>query len=141
MDRRARIRFLASMAAGCGLIVAAAYGAVMTEAKITSLAEARDWVARSRYGIEPNRGYLRMVAGIPRSFFYLGQDTAVWKRLLFRGAGNRASAGEIAASGLWKVAAVYLVSVSYTHLDVYKRQTTCCCVPRLPIIFCPVPPV
>lgn len=109
MDRRARIRFLASMAAGCGLIVAAAYGAVMTEAKITSLAEARDWVARSRYGIEPNRGYLRMVAGIPRSFFYLGQDTAVWKRLLFRGAGNRASAGEIAASGLWKVAAVYLV--------------------------------
>jgi hypothetical protein len=94
-------------------------------------------MTRNRYGIEPDRGYLRMLAGIPRSFFYLGQDAAVWKRLLFGGAGNRGSLAEIAASGLWKVSAVYLV-LGWLGLQLIRSHRTllwCLLVNAAPILF------
>jgi len=108
-DLRGRIRFLLPSAVACVLVIAAVYGAIMARAGITSVSEARAWVVRNRYGIEATRGYLRMVAGIPRSFFYLGQDAVTWKRVLSGGEGKRPGIREIASSGLWKVAVVYLV--------------------------------
>lgn len=104
------------------LICAEAYVPVMA-AQVHSVAEAREWAARNRYGIEPNRGYVRMLAGITRSFLYLGQDTVAWKRLLFRASGNRASVAEAAASGLWKVAIVYLV-LAWLALRLLRRHRT-----------------
>ena len=134
---RARIRFLLPAAAGCVLVIAAAYLPVMAAAQVHTVVGARDWAARNRYGIESNRGYLRMLAGIPRSFLYLGQDTVAWKRLLLRGAGNRASMAEAVSSGLWKAVVVYLV-LGWLALRLMRRHRTllwCLLVNAAPVLF------
>jgi hypothetical protein len=137
VNLRTRIRFLLPAVAGVALVLAAAYVPVMAAANVHSVAGARDWAARNRYGIEPNRGYVRMIAGIPRSFFYLGQDTVAWKRLAFRGAGNRASVAEAMASGLWKAAIVYLV-LGWLAVWLMRRHRTllvCLLVNAAPVLF------
>lgn len=134
---RARIRFLLPAVAGCALVLAAVYVPVMAAAQVHSAAEAREWAARNRYGIEPDRGYVRMLAGIARSFFYLGQDTAAWKRLLFRSAGNRASVAETLASGLWKAVVVYL-TLGWLALRLMRRHRAlfwCLFVNAAPVLF------
>lgn len=134
---RARVGFLLPAVVGCGLVVAAAYAPVMAAAHVASVGEAKAWAARNRYGIEPNRGALRMVAGIPRSFFYLGQDAAAWKRALFGDARNRASAVQAAVTGLWKVAVVYLV-LGWLSLRLLGRRRAlllCLLVNAAPVLF------
>ena len=134
---RARIRFLLPGVAGCALALAAVYLPVMAAAQVRGVAEARDWAAGNRYGIQSNRGYVRMLAGIPRSFFYLGQDTVAWKRLVFRGAGNRASMAEAASSGLWKAVIVYLV-LGWLALRLMRRHRAllwCLLVNAAPVLY------
>jgi hypothetical protein len=134
---RVRIRFLLPAVAGCALALAAAYVPIMAAAKVTSVAGARDWAAQDRYNEEPNRYYLRMVAGIPRSFFYLGPETAAWKSILFRGAGNRARVEDAVSSGLWKAAVVYLV-LGWLALRLMRRHRTllwCLLVNAAPILY------
>jgi len=106
---RARMALLLRMAAVCAMVVAATYALALAADHITTLAMAHDWFVRSRYGISPNRGYFRVMTGVPRSFFWLGEDGVFWKRLLFQPrivVQHPALVSQILARA-WKLLAVY----------------------------------
>ena len=104
-----RVPFLLQTAAWTAVVAIAVYAVVMLLGHVTTLAAAKAWFARSRYRILPTLGYLRLLAGVPRSFFWLGDDGVVWKRLLLRSPDHPVSLAELAGTGLWKVAFTYTV--------------------------------
>ncbi len=107
VDYWARARFLGAITGGLVLIVAPTYLAVMASRHIASVDAFRRWVTASRYGISPTRGFARMLFSMPRSFFWLGDESEIWKRFFLRSPG--VSWLEVVRAGIWKVAALYLV--------------------------------
>jgi hypothetical protein len=109
VDYRARTRFLAAVVGGLSLIVVVTYLVVMGSRHIASVDAFRRWTAASRYGIAPTRGFVRMLFSMPRSFFWLGDESSIWKRFLLRSSIDPVSLLDVARAGIWKLAAVYLV--------------------------------
>jgi hypothetical protein len=103
---RARIPFAIRVAGGISAMVATVYAVVIVKAQITTFAGLVEWISHSRYGISPTMGILRMVAGIPRSFLWLGDDASNWKRILLGGGGV---ASLLTSGGMWKLLLVYAV--------------------------------
>lgn len=70
---------------------------------------AYDWYLRSQYGKSQTRGYLRVITGMPRSFFWLGDNGVLWKRLLFQGGlgAHGLSFARLIIQMAWKLLAVY----------------------------------
>jgi hypothetical protein len=109
VDFRDRVSLILRAAAVCALIVIGVYIFAVISNHITSFAMAHDWYLRSQYGKSQTKGYLRAITGIPRGFFYLGDDGIMWKRLLFQrssGAHGTALAWLIVQMS-WKLVAVY----------------------------------
>ncbi len=102
-----RVAGVAGIAAGAAIVVALVYGPVIVMAHYTSVDAILQWISGSRYGKSPDRGLLRMVGGIPRGFFDLGEGSVAWKRMLFEGRGF--APGALIRTGIWKVALVYAV--------------------------------
>ncbi len=107
-DVRGRLGFVARIVAGIAAIVIVVYAGVLAEAHITSFGALLQWMAQSRYGISPTKGYLRVIAGVPRSFLWLGDDASNWKRILMAGSSGGADL-LAAAHGIWKLLLVYVV--------------------------------
>lgn len=108
-SRSARAVLILRSAAACALFVFAIYAIAIAANHITSLDLAHQWYLRSQYGKSQTRGYLRVLTGLPRSFFWLGDTGVLWKRLLFR---NGLGAHGLSAVWLigqiaWKLFAVY----------------------------------
>lgn len=78
-----RVRGLIALAAGTTAVLLLAYGIVMVHAGFTTVHGTMEWISRSRYGKKPDRGFLRMLGGIPRGFFSLGEGSVAWRAAHF----------------------------------------------------------
>ena len=104
---RERMAGLAGLIAGTAAMTVLIYGIVMAIMHLTTVDSFMEWMARSRYGKEPDRGVLRMLGGIPRSFLALGDLNVTLKRMLFED--RTFSLTALVETGIWKVALVYSV--------------------------------
>jgi len=102
---RARFAGLAGLIAGTVTVTLVVYGLVMVSAGFTSGEALTAWINRSRYDKQPDRGILRMLGGIPRSFVALGDLNVLLKRLIFEQ--RYFSPVALLATGVWKVLLVY----------------------------------
>lgn len=103
-DWRGAFRFVAVSA----VIVVGVYGAALWARQISSIVEARDWVAAAGHGSAPGRKIIRIATGLPRSLFYLGKDGILYKRYLWHDPYAPVTLGGIISASLWKLAAFYL---------------------------------
>lgn len=120
-DWRARVPFVFQVALGICFTVVICYASIMLAGHVTTLHAAKEWVLRSRYGIEPTRGLLRVIGSIPRGFFWLGTGSTIWKQMLLHGNGNAVSAADLLRSGIWKLCAVYAI-LFLTFLALLKSR-------------------
>ncbi|HUA63307.1 MAG TPA: hypothetical protein VML19_31420 [Verrucomicrobiae bacterium] len=138
VDYAARVRFLIKSAVGAAGILVLVYAPVMAAGGITSIDATRQWITKSRYGILPSIGYVRMVAGIVRSFFFLGQEGNTWKRILL-GAHNARGVLEAFRSGIWKLIVVYsvlgLLVLRLWRTPRWRRLLICLAVGALPVLY------
>lgn len=145
-----RAVFTLQIGAGIAALVVLSYIGVMTAAHIHSVDNARQWVARARHEIQPTRGVLRTVGGIPRGFFWLGGGSTVWKEKLFGGGRSHISAGDLLRAGIWKLALVYAILL-LTCIQLWKSVRgralmICLAVAAVPVlwfaafVFDPSPP-
>lgn len=144
-----RWRLLAAACLAAAGVVAAVYLPVMAFRKIGTIGQFREWMESSRYGIQPTRGFARMLFGIPRGFFALGADNSVLKRVLLHVPGDRIRLADI-VQAIWKPMAVYLtLAVMLWHLrasDWGRRMLVCLAATAVPIfifaafLFDPSPP-
>jgi hypothetical protein len=95
--------------AAATLIVVGVYSCAIFFNQITSFAMAHEWYLRSQHQESQTRGYLRVITGIPRGFFFLGDAGVIWKRLLFqRSTGAHGLAFALLGIQIgWKLVAVY----------------------------------
>jgi hypothetical protein len=132
---RQRAAFLLGVVGGAAAVVMLTYGCVMLAGHFTSLEEISHWIARSRHGLLPNRGILRMLGSIPRGFLSLGQGSTVWKRMIFDH--QSFSVGLLVRAGISKVALVYVVlaasAAALCRSSWGRRQLVCLFVVALPL--------
>jgi len=107
---RRRAAGIAGLVAGTAAMLAIVYGVVIVMAHLTTMDAISQWISASRYGKKPDRGLLRLLGGIPRGFFSLGEGGVAWKRMLFEG--RTLSPVALIQTGIWKVALVYFVFAS-----------------------------
>ena len=105
---RWRWRVVGQTALVLGLLVAAAYAAVIAGIGIRDLAGLRQWVEAAGHGQIQVRGFVRMLFSFPRSFVNLGNDGLLFKRFLVHDPFNPVSLFELVRLSLWKLAAFYL---------------------------------
>lgn len=117
---RRRIPGLAGLVLVATLVCAVTYAAMIALAKLHSLADISAWIAQSRYGLVPDRGFLRMMGGIPRGFFWLGDTNLALKRLLF--AHQSLSLLKLIQTGFGKIVLVYAV-LAGTVLSLWRSET------------------
>ncbi len=108
-DTRRRVRFVLLCSLAIAALLIPVYASVMALRRIDNLAAARAWAIESRYQISPTRGFARMLFSVPRSFFFLGSDSLIWKRYLLRNAADPVSLLDVARTGIWKLAGVYVL--------------------------------
>ncbi|MGD0500000.1 MAG: hypothetical protein ABSC23_16360 [Bryobacteraceae bacterium] len=104
----ARVRLLAGASIAAAAVVAAVYLPVMAFRGIRTVEQFRQWMEASRYGIQPTRGFARMLFSIPRGFLLLKTDNGILKRVLLHDPGDRPPMADI-LSAAWKPVAVYVV--------------------------------
>ena len=102
-----RIRYLLHLCVAIGVLVGAAYVFVLQRNKISNPQEAMAWFRNASHGMAQTRGYLRIVTGLPRTFFYLGDDGLVLKRYVTRDPYAPVGLVDLVKLSLWKIAAVY----------------------------------
>jgi len=133
---RRRLPGVIGLAAGAGVLTIAVYATVISLAGFHSLHAIGDWISRSRYGKLPDRGLLRMLGGIPRGFFSLGDLNTGVKQILF--AHRSISAAALLRTGVWKVALTYLVfaasAVAWWTSRWGRRLLVCLCAIAIPLL-------
>jgi hypothetical protein len=107
-----RLRLTLLAAAGCAVVGAVVYGAVLLDLHKTSPAEVRAWVAESQHGIANIKGVSRAAFGFPRSFIHMGQDGVLFKRYLVKDPLNPVSLTDLLRLSLWKIAFFYVAMLS-----------------------------
>lgn len=106
-----RFTFVARIAIVCALSVTVVYAVAIWADQIQTLSAAHNWYERSQYGKSQTKGYLRVITGVPRGFFWLGNDGWLWKRFLLRRQNTGlppVSLFQLVTQSLWKLLAVYL---------------------------------
>ena len=101
-------RRTASFVAISGAVIVLGYGLALAAARITSIAEAKDWYSRANHGYSPGAKLVRAATGLPRSFMNLGKDGILYRRYLRHDPYALVSMRDIAAASLWKLFAFYL---------------------------------
>jgi chromate transport protein ChrA len=143
----ARLRVLATACLAVAVVVAAVYLPVMTFRQIRTGSQFRQWMETNRYGIQPTRGFARMLFGVPRGFLWLGEGNSVLKQALLH---PRRGATADVLRVAWKPVAVYLVlAVLVFRLrtsDWGRRMLVCLSAAAIPVVifaaflFDPSPP-
>jgi hypothetical protein len=99
------------------------YGFALAARGIHSVAEARVWAAESSHGWSQSRNILRIVTGLPRSFFYMGNDGVLYKRFLWKDPYDPVSLPRLLRASLWKLAVFYLFAAALLlELMVHSRN-------------------
>lgn len=121
------------------VIVVVVYGAAAWARQISSVAEAKDWVAAAGHGSAPGMKIVRVVTGLPRSLFYLGKDGILYKRYLWHDPYAPVTLRGIIGASLWKLAAFYLFVVCLLYELVRRPRSVWMllvfCAGVAPIIF------
>jgi hypothetical protein len=102
------IGFFITMALACGTTLAVLYGPVLYMAHIGSLSHFREWMAHSASDVSgKTQTALRMVTGIVRGLYNLGQDSVWFKWYLFHDSYARVSLGELFRASLLRIVIFY----------------------------------
>ena len=91
----ARLRLLAAACLAVAVVVAAVYLPVMTFRQIRTVSQFKQWKEANRYGIQPTRGFARMVFGVPHGFLWLGEGNSVLKQALLHPHGARGATADV----------------------------------------------
>jgi len=101
---------IASVAAlGC-------YGIAIFSLGIHSWPELQAWVLGSGHGMVQNRNWVRLLIGLPRCFFYLGEDTVQFKRFALHDPYAPVTIWDLVRSSLWKVGFFYAAAACLTFV-------------------------
>lgn len=108
-DWRVRLPFVLQIGAGIALVVGLTYAAIMAGGHITTLAAAKQWMARSRYGIQPGNGLFRMIGSLPRGFLNLGRGPTLLKQAILHPGSPGAGPMDALRAGVWKIVLIYAI--------------------------------
>jgi hypothetical protein len=134
---RFRLAGLAGLVIGTIAVVAVVYGAAISYARLTSIAEVSRWISNSRYDKLPDRGLLRMLGGIPQGLLALGNTNAIIKQAVF--AHTSVALVDLAKAVSSKIAPVYVLIVC-TAFALWRsargrKLLVCLCAIAAPLVY------
>lgn len=91
-------------------------------AHIASVSQLYDWIWSSGHGISAHQRLLRFPTGFARTFFYLGDEGIMIKRLVFRDLYAPVN-WAVVAGGLWKIVLVFLTFGTVLAMLARNRNT------------------
>lgn len=107
-DSRMRLRRLAHSVIVCAIVGSLLYGVGASLAGMRSAPDLRAWVADAGHGIQPDRTYLRVATGLPRSLLETDRDGFLLKRFVLKDPYNPVSLLEIIRRNIWKLILFYV---------------------------------
>jgi hypothetical protein len=110
-DYKSAVRFSLISA----VIIVAVYFVGASARGITTFGEATAWVFGANHDLSQNLKAVRIVGGLPRSFFYMGKDALILKRFMRHDPYAPVAAADLLVSGLWKIGAFYLFAACLLH--------------------------
>jgi hypothetical protein len=111
------VRFAAISAA----VVIALYCLALAARRTTSIADAKVWFFAASHGYSRTLKAVRAITGLPRSFFFLGNDGILFKRFLKHDPYAPVALTDLLRASLWKIAVFYLFVVSLVW-ELWRRS-------------------
>jgi hypothetical protein len=102
------------------LLTLGAIAAAVAARHISTPGQLLEWVRSAGHGEDRDRQWLRMLFGLPRSFFIMGNDGVLWKQFLFRDPYAGVGWAEIIRASGWKLTLFY-ATTGVTLLYVARR--------------------
>jgi len=104
------------------LCLALGFGFGAAAQRIGSAAQFRQWVVDSGHGWSQNSRVLRLATGVPRTFFYMGDDGILYKRFLRKDPYAPVTAAGLIRASLWRIAlfGVFVLALLWS----LRRQKT-----------------
>lgn len=104
---RIRMRWIAQAAISCIITGSLIYGIGMVLANLHSLADIPAWISAAAHGFHPNRSYMRLATGLPRSLLEIGPSGLALKRFIFHDQYAHVGLRELIQAGLLKIPFFY----------------------------------
>lgn len=100
------------------ICLALGFGAGAWARRITSISQARTWIAESGHGWSQTHRIARLATGLPRSFFFMGSDGILYKRFLLKDPYAPVGIRDLMRASLWKILIfdIFLLSLIYALL-------------------------
>lgn len=89
------------------LLTIGAFAAAIVARHISTPGQLMEWVRSAGHGEDRDRQWLRMLFGLPRSFFIMGDDGVLWKQFLFHDPYAGVGWAEIIRASVWKLTLFY----------------------------------